>query len=382
MALALTLPAAWLARTVAFAFPGVVEATYSRGLYPWLAGGVGLVSGLVPFSLAELLLPLFLAAALAGLVAVYRRTSGGRLRRLGAVALAGWAAAGAIAWVFLLLWGFHYARPNLAVRLELDTSEIDSAEVLALGAELAAGANRLRAGLGVPEDVAPAPLPAHLDFAALDAEIERALRSLGLPGDRLGASPAPAKPLLASELLSWLGVSGIYIPFTAEPSVNAHAPDPSLPVIVAHEKAHQRGVTDEGEANLVGLLATFTSDDPYIRYAAHLDASARLLAASSRYLPEDERPAAWSALDPGPLADLRAISAYWRSYEGPAREAATRMNDAYLRSNRVPGGVQSYDRVTRLLIGAARSGHLPSERDDDNEQAPSSPQVAPTRPLR
>lgn len=354
------LPAAWLARTVAFAMPGVVESLYSRGLYPWITRSAGLLSAQIPISLAELLILPLTLGVLVILLFTWRRATGSRLRRAGSLLLAVWGAAGALAWLFLGLWGFHYARPSLAQRLDLDLAGIESGEVLGLGTELGAEARRLRSELRVADDVAPAPLPPHLDFAALDRSLERAFLELGLPGDRLGRSPVPAKPLLSSELFSWLGISGIYVPFTAEPSVNARVPPPTLPTTIAHEKAHQRGVTDEGEANLVGLLAALASDEPYIRYSAHLDASARLIAAASRYLPEDERAAAWGVLVPGPLADLRAVAAYWRAYEGPAREAATRMNDAYLRSNRVPGGVESYDRVTRLLVGAARAGRLPT----------------------
>lgn len=360
--LVLALPAAALLRVLAFRFPDVVESVYSRGLYPWVAGTLGAISGLAPVPLAEVLAPPIVLGSVWAVVRRARRAPSGPRRKrrvLARLALLSWGAAGVLAWLFLLVWGLNYARPPLQQRLALDVAGIDAAEVLALGRRLGAEAREVRAGIAPRAGEAPAGEPAPLQlpytFAELDAELDRALLRLDLPGDRLGRSPAPAKPLLSSSLFAHLGISGIYLPFTAEPSVNRLVPDPSLPVVIAHEKAHQRGITDEGEANLVGVLACLAADDPHARYAGLLDASARLIGAAGVYLP-DEAGKAWSVLGPGAIADLRAIRDFWESYRGAATEVAGRVNDAYLRSNRVPGGIESYGRVVQLLVGAERRG--------------------------
>lgn len=363
----LLLPAALAARALAFASPAAVESWYARSFYPVLARGIGAVAALVPGSAAELLAPVMVGALVMLLVRRFRAADGAVVRRLGAVALAGWAVSGVIAWGFLLVWGFHYARPPLADRLVLDTSAIEAPEVLALGIGLAREARTLRAELGA-EDT-PIAAPAHLDFAGLDAALDDALTGLGLPGDPWEESPAPAKPLRISFLFARLGISGIYVPFTAEPSVNALVPAASLPVVMAHEKAHQRGITDEGEANLVAILAGLGTADPFLRYTAALDAAAQLVGQGVRYVDDERRNEAWSQFGPGPLTDLRAIHDFWASYEGAATEVAGRVNDAYLRANRVPGGGQSYGRVVRLLVGARRAGLL-SVGVDDRPAAP------------
>lgn len=358
--LLLPLPAAVLFRSLAFRFPGVVEATYAAGVYPKIAATLGLASGLWQRSLAELLAPVLSLAVVWLLVRAARRTSpgAGRTRRAALrVVLTAWGLLGAVAWAFLLLWGLNYARPPLSHRLALDLEGIDATEVLDLGRRLGARAAALRAETPTAGGAVDEPLHLALSFDELDAELDRALRRLRLPGDRMGAEPAPAKPLLSSPLFAYLGISGIYVPFTAEPSVNRLVPDASLPVVVAHEKAHQHGITDEGEANLVGVLACLAARSPQVRYAGYLDAAARLIAAAGVYLPDEAR-RAWTDLGPGPLADLRAIRDFWDSYRGVATRVAGRVNDAYLRSNRVPGGLQSYGHVVRLLVGADRRGLL------------------------
>jgi hypothetical protein len=57
-------------------------------------------------------------------------------------------------------------------------------------------------------------------------------------------------------------------------------------------------------------------------------------------------------LAPGPLHDLRAIAARYERVVPAVRDAAWRTYDRYLKSNRVPEGVASYDEVLVLVIGA------------------------------
>ena len=82
---------------------------------------------------------------------------------------------------------------------------------------------------------------------ALEKGWGEASRVFGEPGaDR---SFGPPKPLLASRSLDYLGVSGIYFPFTGEANFNGGTPPVSLPRVMGHEMSHQRGYAREDEAN-------------------------------------------------------------------------------------------------------------------------------------
>lgn len=355
------LPAAALGRGLAFAFPDLTERWYGRGLYPLVSAGLGALNGLVAVSLAELL-----AIGLLVLMGLLAWREGVRMARDGRGALqalraravrliaGGWVLAGILAWAFLLLWGLNYSRPQLRQRMGLDAEGVTAKEVLALGEQAAAVAASLYRELGF-DPARPTRMP--ISFAALNRIVDRGLASLELPGDEIG-SGGPAKRLWGSVALAYLGISGIYIPFTGEPSVNALVPDVSMPLVVAHEKAHFHGVTDEGEAGMVGILVCAGAEEPYLRYAAYLNAAARLISQAARYLPQ-EAASVWQSLGEGPLRDLQAIEQFWARYRGPATEVARRVNDAYLRSNRVPGGVESYGRVVRLLVALHRQGRFP-----------------------
>ena len=125
------------------------------------------------------------------------------------------------------------------------------------------------------------------------------------------------------------------------------------------EKAHQRGITHEGDANFAAFLACAQpANTTYFRYAAYLFATRYLLSEASNYLPRDEVDAAWELLSDGPKDDIRAIRDFWRRYEGPAAILATTMNDQYLRTMQVQGGVQSYGTVVQMLVALDREGGL------------------------
>jgi hypothetical protein len=227
--------------------------------------------------------------------------------------------------------------------------------VLDAGRRSARRATELHGALAQPIDQ---PTRLTLGFADLNNVIDRRLSELRLPGDRLEGPTSPAKKLWGSTLLSYLGLSGIFVPFTGEPSINAMVPDASLPIVVAHERAHQRGITNEGEANLVAFMACAgASEHTYLSYSAYLYAAARLLQTASRESPEGAE-AAWGELGPGPRHDLEAIREFWSRYAGPASVAANRVNDFYLRSVRVPDGARNYQRIVQLLVALDRRGEL------------------------
>jgi len=355
------LPAALLLRWVAFAAPELVEMLFARGLYPRVAKVLGMANSLSPLPAAEVAV---LAGGVLLVVAVGRWWRGSRrIPGVGeiarTVALATWTTAGLALLLFLFAWGFNYARSPLRDRLALDLGDLEAQEVLALAEQFVAHTNSTYEALAAEPDV-PTSLPYGLDV--VDHSIDASYRELALPGDAIGFVTSPAKGLMSSALFSRLGISGIFIPFTGEPLFNRHMPDASVPIAIAHEKAHQRGITDEGEASLAAVLACLTAPEPYLQYTAALYASSTLLSAASPYAPDEVQELA-ARLGPGPRRDLQEIREFWEQHRGRATRAARSVNDAYLRSNRVEGGVQSYGRVASMLVGMARGGQLPDFSD-------------------
>jgi hypothetical protein len=129
--------------------------------------------------------------------------------------------------------------------------------------------------------------------------------------------------------------------------------------VIAHEKAHQRGINPEDEANFFGFLAAELSQSSLSTYSARVFAQRQLL--TTLYYRDPERMKTLVEMRlPGVQRDVDDLRAYWARHRGPARAVSQSMNDAFLRSNRVEGGVASYGRSVELLVSFAqtRGGRL------------------------
>lgn len=346
---------------IANQLPNLVEPVYGRGVGPVLALVLSRISGVLPLSLAELVGIGFLLrqilGAVSGLVALARRQrswlnalAGGGLR-LGQDL-------GLLAFLFYLFWGFNYYRPPLEARLGLEeVGGGDVAELRTLTQDLLLATNA--AYLKV-HGTADAGHPTRLTSEELSV-IERSLDSgwvavrhnwpvAGAVAWRYGDVKMP----LTSRVLDYMGISGIYFPWTGEANVNRGLPGISLPKAMAHEQAHQRGYAPENEANFMAFLVAGYARHPAAQYSALLFGGLQLLATLARADPEAAQELA-SLMYPGIRRDLEDRREYWARYRGVTSRATTRLNDAYLRAHRVEGGVLSYSRSASLIVAFARS---------------------------
>ncbi|HKK08472.1 MAG TPA: DUF3810 domain-containing protein [Gemmatimonadota bacterium] len=341
--------------------PGLVEAVYGKRLGVWIPLALSRLTGWLPFPLAELILAAgavsYLGLAGRGVADVLRRRRGGRNAAAGA-GLRVARDAGVVLVLFYVLWGFDYARAPLGERLGLPTGTgADTAEIAALARQEILATNAAYRRIHGSED-AGEPTRIEEDGAALHRGLEQGWRAaVGLLG--LDAALLPArgrvKHFIPDAFLTRVGISGFFFPWTGEAVVDAGEPALLLPFDMAHEKAHQRGFAPENEASFMGWLASTRSPDPRVAYAGHAMAQLTLVSILARSDPGLARRLADRRL-PGVRRDIRDYADYLRRTEvRVAAEATTRVNDAYLRANQVPGGVQSYGRVARLLVAWARA---------------------------
>jgi hypothetical protein len=270
--------------------------------------------------------------------------------------------------LFYVMWGFHYARPPLEQRLGWSPVDAGVAGLEHLAAEMVEAANTEYRALHRDSKPGDDALTVPLDRSALVDQLGSGWREVESIVDRRGlaAGFGDPKPLLGSRVLDHLGLAGFYFPWTGEANYNGGTPSVSLPQVVAHEMAHQRGFAPEDEANFIGYLVAALSPHPYPRYSAAVFAQRQLIFEVARH----DREKAAALIDrrlPGVQRDIDAARAYWERFEGPATHAAAGVNDAYLRSQRVEGGILSYSRSVELLVLYARS------RGDTLSAAPAHP---------
>lgn len=361
-------PLATLFTWVCAFHPQSVEHVYANTLGPVFTRVLSVLSGVTYLNLGAGLEALFLLwLAWPAPRAVYHVVK--RRRRIGnaLICAAGRTAAafGVVGALFYSLWGVNYARAGLIERMGWDDpyktdSGLPSADVLE--DELAGHCETLieevnRAYLAAfgSSDLGK-PSGEGIAWTRIDGAIDDGYRRVQ---ERIRLAPAfaesrgPAKRFISGELISTLGIAGFYFPWTAEANVNPFVPGCQLPCVMAHEKAHQRGISSEDEANFFGYLACVMSDDEYVRYSGLLFAQRQFLMTLMYFDYERAEALARKRL-PGVQRDVDHMKAFWAQYEGPARTASLAMNNAYLKANRVKGGLQSYNLSVKLIAIYAR----------------------------
>ena len=316
-----------------------VESAYSQGAYPVLRQIVTAATNRVPLVLFDWLL-LGGAAAILGWCAwrLGRPGGKGRLRVLGAVAARLAVVAAALYLVFLATWGMNYRRETLAAKLGYSEERVTAAALEDLAASAVIRLNHLFEAIEARSWPQLEELPAELGPA-----FERVQRELG------ASRPAPAVVPRRSLLTPYFrraGIDGMTDPFSLQVLVNDTVLPFERPFITAHEWAHVAGFAHEAEANFVAWLTCLEGDER-MQYSGWLNLVGRLLGA----VPESSRAALGGRLGPGPRADYAAVRARTSRVVPVIQRNARRLNDSYLRANRVAGGVRSYGEVLQLAVG-------------------------------
>ena len=248
----------------AFAVPlpqETVERWYSTGVYPPIQRALTQFSNLSHFALLDALL-VCLPIVWTVLVARDVRRSARRWTVLSHWALRTVVAAATFYLMFLFAWGLNYRRVPLERKLRFDAGAVTPAAARDAAQVAVSRLNALYAGAHAStarED--------HRVDAALAAAFARATKELGASGTTVPARP---KYTLLDLYFRPAAVAGMTDPFFLETLVESDLLPVERPFVIAHELAHVRGYPDEGDANLVAVLATILSDNPKLQYSGWL----------------------------------------------------------------------------------------------------------------
>ncbi len=305
------------------------------------------VTGLVPFSVGEFgVYAVILAFAVGWGILLYRlRHELSPAKRIGRGLLATAFAAGILVCTFVWFWGLHYVCPPLSQQLGLSPAPQTVQSLTQAATIYRDELNELC--LTVPRT--PEGTMAAGDFQTTARKVQESYDTLSATYPFIVTGGAPPKRITAWFIQSYTGISGVYIPWTAEACVNPDTPWPTLPATMAHELAHRQGAAAEDEANFFGILACEASSDESVRYSG---AFLAFLYTANALAPHDPaaHSALWEGLQPEVVADMRGLVAHNAKYEGPIAAAGNAVNDTYLKVMLQEDGVNSYGRVVDLLL--------------------------------
>ncbi len=330
--------------------PNLIENLYSSTVYPYIGKGLGLLSGVFPFSIAEVLLILIVLFIIFSIVAIIRnpkfilnnprKTFHHMVRLLASIYV-----------LFYFLWGFNYFRQDYVVLANMSDSLTNYSELKELTAIMIEKTNEVREFL--PEDDKGILLVEdsihQLGKIANDGFNDYKVGSIDLSGNY-----GRVKPIFLSKYLSYTGIAGIYIPFTCEPSINTDIPNPGLLTAISHEMAHQRGFAKEDEANFIAYRANIDNPDERFQYSGYYLAMNHLM--NEVYIQNrDDYMLFYTKLGDGVKRDMAFTRDYWKSRDGKIQESVNNINDSYLKSNNQSDGVRSYSGVVNLLLAEYKS---------------------------
>ena len=330
-------------------FVALARSSYSTADFlTFSVGGVyrralAFLSDFIPFSLFELviaLLPFAMAFIIVLAVRAFRRGEG-RIRLILSVT----------GIIFLLLSAYNvsmgtaYHTTPLSARLGLEVREVDRDGLVTAMEKLVGEVNRLSDSVEFSDGVSEKDLTLDELSVRISAAHSHFSESHGL-GEGFDSR---AKGMVASPIMSLLGLTGIYTFYTGEANVNLTYPTFDVAFTAAHELSHQRGVLRENEANMLAFLVLYESGDEYLRYAAALT-----MIEYVGYALYQTDEAAYrdilSSLDARAMGDLRASSEVTKKYGGTIlADISDFFNDLFLKSNGTEG-IVSYGMVVTLAV--------------------------------
>ncbi len=325
----------------------VSAATYMPGFFllytPLSKDAAAFLSGVTasfPFPVWQALAVLGLLLLVYSLVRCFARKRG-FLRWVAGVAVCG----SFLVLAFTALWGLNHWASDLEDQLGLNTEHISVSELAEVTSYFASEANRLAASVPRAADGTMV-----VDAKAAAVTAGAAFAPLAVLNPLFDGSQEPVKLLLAPELFSRSGTTGLYLCLTGEACVNPDTYPASLPYTMCHEVAHRLTVAGEDEANFCAFLACQASSDLVFQYSGSYSSFIFCYNA----LEEADSQAAeavWEQLSEDVRLDVLRASEYYEPYKGPLQETVQQINDTYLKACQEEDGIDSYGKVTDLLVG-------------------------------
>jgi hypothetical protein len=189
--------------------------------------------------------------------------------------------------------------------------------------------------------------PAHA--RATDPLDLEALHAAWLPAVQRGGSDwtpsvGVAKPTIADPFMLANGTSGFINPLTLNVQLASDLLWFERPFNYAHEWSHVAAYAREDEANYLAIVTCLRSPDPVAQYSGWFSLFL-YLPQKRHYAHHEFVPLVWqdfAAIRKRDARHINTIFAHW----------SWRTYNVYLKSNRIASGIQNYDEVTRLMLGA------------------------------
>ena len=170
-----------------------------------------------------------------------------------------------------------------------------------------------------------------------------------LDKDYYGSFNTFAKPMATSFFYRELQITGVTFASLGEANVNYLATKCELPITIAHEIAHTKGVIREDEANQLAFYLCLNSDNTYLRFSAYSCYFYQMRRLTSKELMTDEDRTRIINYDNHYAKAVNHMIDYWKKHDMLSK-IGDFFNDLYIKMNGVKEGTDSYSGGTGSSI--------------------------------
>lgn len=195
--------------------------------------------------------------------------------------------------------------------------------------------------------------------ADLNETAKTAMKRLSKDIPQLKGYYTTPKKIKNSFFMSQTNLMGIYFPFTMEANYNTDMEALNLPETICHELSHTKGFIREDEANFIGFLACYNSDNTDYRYSGSIRALRYVLSKCKENCSKDTVNRLYGSLAEGVRTDIDANNEYWESVKKSDKgvfnsekvaEVSDKAVEASMKFGGVEDGKKSYGRMVDLLL--------------------------------
>lgn len=313
-------------------YPGVTETVYSQTFYPIVAFLLSFLSKWVSFSMDDAfyaLLAVFLVVLI--FLVIFRRIKFGRFILIVVQTLA-------VCYVlFYLFWGFNYYRTGINERLGILKSKPDTVQFVRVLESLIAQTNASYCSFD------------SISKSEIASQVEASYKkNASFLKVKYPQGKRVPKPITFSNFFAKAGIAGYYGPFFSEVHLNDSLLMIEYPQVLAHESAHQFGITSEAEANFYAWLVCVKSDSKHLRYSANISMLNYFLSQGKRLRKFQDLV---RQIDKPVIDDIRKVQKHWANMRNEKIDkAAGKVNDVYLKTNKIEKGIEDYFGVVQFVM--------------------------------
>ena len=332
--------------------PDICEA-YTRTIARWYGQMVSPISNLVPFSLTELayaILGISIAfLVVMAIILLFKRKFFGALKRIvdGVIII--------VMSIAIYDFSCELAYNRHEMPLPYYTEQVDSSKFIEIYNTFADDLNYCCSQIEFKED---GDIVQPLNFNELIDEVKKAYQIVDDP--YFHSHFGSVKPMASSIVYREFQITGVTYSPLAEANIDVLTTHDNIPLTMAHELAHTKGVMREGDANMLAFYVCLNSDHYYLRFSAYMWYFYQIEAIVNRPYLKTEEMVGIHGVDGNFYKCQDFYDKYWLKHD-LFDKIGEDINDAYLESSGVDGGTSSYSEGTHY------------EYDETTEQLIASP---------